>query len=919
MKGTPENYNEFFEIEADTGSIKQIKNFTNYDVDEFVIIVKAEEMSDNKRFTTAKLMVTLKKKYNYLPQISASTTEGFIDEMASIGTFVRDKTGKIIQLKITNDESIPAYLRPEYFFEVTTTSFSVLKNGSLVVNEKNLDYDQFNHGNYRFQVVAREKNSNAASAPLSIQVTLNKRKVVPKRVVKTNYAKVNITAGSSSRTVYQTSLNDVSAMQNSHLVYSIYNVTNNGGDKFEIDSKSGLITSRGKFFAGEEYIVTIQVTDKEDLLSVTVLAVTVLSRPESPPKFPRSIYQTEVSEAVPLNTTVLKVQADSQSNIPLRYRIASGDDLKQFYIQNNGDIRVIRRLDREDLTRYELIIRAEDEDGLATSATVNIRVTDINDNSPEFDQDTPYTFAVDEGRNNTLVGVIQAHDRDEGVNAKLTYHIPDYVPFTVNSSNGEIRTKEQLDYEKRSVYKFPIIAKDSAIQPKSSSSNVVVNVRDIPDERPIFLQESILVKVPENVPNYLVATVTAHDPDLEKHITYQLKDGRNDLFKIHPKSGQIETIKPLDYEDKKLFNLIVGTVENNGTMNGDVIKVTVEVLDRNDNAPTFLFNNKPIIVRDDQAIGTKIAEVLAEDKDASYPNNAIRYELVGQEEALPYFSIDPQYASVIIKKSLKNISIQAFRLDIRAHDLGEPLQSAITSLVVSVNKSRKNSQAESSNTLFNIPSNATNSNAINFEGKSNNYTFYALESVNVNSTIGHLTISMQNNYETEFVCEIIKGDTQNVFKTIVIKNLCAIVLNKPLDYENQNVFKLEIVPLLKTNFNNNVSNSAINVTIIVQDQNDNLPVFVFDEYRNQNEHNQTYYGVMSPEATIGTTVLQIKAVDRDSGPFGKLVYRIFDKDAVVKVSGFLFSTVLVGKAIVFPKILFLKFHLLTGKSLFHNK
>jgi len=56
-------------------------------------------------------------------------------------------------------------------------------------------------------------------------------------------------------------------------------------------------------------------------------------------------------------------------------------------------ISVIRRLDREDLTRYQLMVRAEDSGGLASTATVNIKVSDLNDKNPEF-VDLPYEFWV---------------------------------------------------------------------------------------------------------------------------------------------------------------------------------------------------------------------------------------------------------------------------------------------------------------------------------------------------------------------------------------------------------------------------------------------------------------------------------------------------------------------------------------------
>ena len=57
-----------------------------------------------------------------------------------------------------------------------------------------------------------------------------------------------------------------------------------------------------------------------------------------------------------------------------------GNELKHFTIgKNNGILTVNGHLDREDLARYSLTVKAEDEGGLFTVTTVNIRVVDIND------------------------------------------------------------------------------------------------------------------------------------------------------------------------------------------------------------------------------------------------------------------------------------------------------------------------------------------------------------------------------------------------------------------------------------------------------------------------------------------------------------------------------------------------------------
>lgn len=62
--------------------------------------------------------------------------------------------------------------KPLYTFEFTTPYFAIDKENHVTVNENNLDRDPPNPGKFKFQIVAREKNGTAASAPISLTVNL---------------------------------------------------------------------------------------------------------------------------------------------------------------------------------------------------------------------------------------------------------------------------------------------------------------------------------------------------------------------------------------------------------------------------------------------------------------------------------------------------------------------------------------------------------------------------------------------------------------------------------------------------------------------------------------------------------------------------------------------------------------------------
>uniref|UniRef100_A0A336LX47 CSON004492 protein n=1 Tax=Culicoides sonorensis TaxID=179676 RepID=A0A336LX47_CULSO len=882
LSGNPQNYDKYFEIDEQTGVLKQIKLVdSSVTARKFDIILKAEEVSELKRFTTAKLTINVKPVDQFPPVISATSIEGFVDENSPVGTKILDSDGKPIKLTTTDSDITEGEDKPIYGYELTTPSFSVSKDGYLLVNEEGLDRDAPSPGKFRFQIVSREMNGNAASAPLSVTVTLNDVNDNPPKLPMIE--PVSIPAGDGKRLVTKVTATDNDIGENAEISYSLYHVSNNGANKFMINAKTGEIETRGRLMAGEHYSLTVQASDIGGLNSQAIVEITVNPGPNTkPPIFSKSIYEVQVSEGAELNSTVVVVKAEDPEGDPITYAIMSGNDLRQFSVgSESGIISVIRKLDREVLTRYQLIIKAEDLGGLSSSSTVNIKVSDINDKNPEFDEDTlPYTFSVEEGKRNVTVGTVHATDADEGVNAEITYSLPDDIPFVINSKSGEIRTKTSLDYETKKEYKFVVTATDGAPDMRLGTASVTVRVVDVEDELPRFADQKLEVKVPENVPDMLIGTVQAYDPDTVQSITYVMKDGPSDLFKIDSKTGQIKTIRGLDYETSKNHELIIGTKENTGTDAGDVIKVIIEVDDRNDIPPVFVSIPEPVTVSDDQQIGAIVGSMPAIDGDGTSPGNVVRYEMVGRGKALKYFIVDTDTGIIRLRDDLRKDEDTEYQVDIRAYDLGEPQLSSVATLAVFVRHVLTDPNGDDS-----IESRKGDEPTIDPENlglafSDTLYTTSIPESTGANATLKLIQVinsKKANKNKNGFKCEISDGNEEHIFKVTVEDHACAIKLIKPLDYENHTSHELSI-KLVSSKFFINPQKSVAKVKMIVQDVNDNAPIFQFLKHMQVKSHPETYYGIVSLTADIDTPVMQVKATDRDSGIFGTIKYRLLDEE-----------------------------------------
>lgn len=154
--------------------------------------------------------------------------------------------------------------------------------------------------------MAREKNGVAASAPVSIVVTLND--VNDNAPVLPIIPPISVPAGDVRRHVMNVKATDNDEGDNARVTYSIYHVSNNGNNKFTINPTTGSLDTVGKLNAGDQYSLTVQATDKGGLYSQAIVEVTISPGPNTQsPIFEQSVYDIDVSEGATINSTVATI------------------------------------------------------------------------------------------------------------------------------------------------------------------------------------------------------------------------------------------------------------------------------------------------------------------------------------------------------------------------------------------------------------------------------------------------------------------------------------------------------------------------------------------------------------------------------------------------------------------------------------
>jgi len=153
-------------------------------------------------------------------------------------------------------------------------------------------------------------------------------------------------------------------------------------------------------------------------------------------------------------------------------------------------------------------VKAEDEGNLFSTAQVNVKILDNDDNNPIL-IGTPYEFKVKEGLKDKLIGRVSGKDLDEGENARIQYELPPDAPIRVDPETGDIYTKGGLDYEKEKVHHIVLTAKGMGKESRIATATVTIHVDDDGDEMPIFKQFTYEVNIRENSPNMKIVQVEA--------------------------------------------------------------------------------------------------------------------------------------------------------------------------------------------------------------------------------------------------------------------------------------------------------------------------------------------------------------------------------------------------------------------------
>ncbi|XP_029797141.1 cadherin-18 [Suricata suricatta] len=475
-----------------------------------------------------------------------------------------------------------------------------------------------------------------------------------------------------------------------------YILTGEGaGTIFIIDDTTGDIHSTKSLDREQKthYVLHAQAIDRrtnKPLEPESEFIIKVQDINDNAPKFTDGPYIVTVPEMSDMGTSVLQVTATDAddptygNSARVVYSILQG----QPYFSVDPKTGVIRtalhNMDREAREHYSVVIQAKDMagqvGGLSGSTTVNITLTDVNDNPPRFPQKHYQLYVPESAQVGSAVGKIKANDADTGSNADMTYSIinGDGIGIFSISTDKETREgilslKKPLNYEKKKSYTLTIEGANthldfrfSHLGPFKDATMLKIIVGDV-DEPPLFSMPSYIMEVYENAKiGTVVGTVLAQDPD-----------SANSLVR------RIEVPVPR-------YGLRARPFQSRGPDNPGLLShvtVGIRVLDVNDNPPE-LAREYDIVVCENSKPGQVIHTISATDKDDFANGPRFNFFLDERLSINPNFTLkdnEDNTASILTRRRRFSRTIQdVYYLPIMISDGGIPSLSSSSTLTVRV-------------------------------------------------------------------------------------------------------------------------------------------------------------------------------------------------------------------------------------------
>ncbi|XP_053369938.1 protocadherin gamma-A11-like isoform X7 [Clarias gariepinus] len=418
----------------------------------------------------------------------------------------------------------------------------------------------------------------------------------------------------------------------------------------------------------------------------------------------------------------------------------------------------------------------------------------------------------------------------------------------LNVDKGTLIVRERIDREELCAQVSPCsLHFQIIIENPMELHRFDVEILDINDHAPAFDRKKIIIDVPESTARgSLFSLDSAHDPDVGLNTLqrYSLNPTNNFSLKELTRNDGTKYVEmvletPLDREQQETHNLILTAFDGGTPQKSGTVKITVNVLDVNDNSPVFSQPIYRVSLSENIPKDSLVVSVSATDDDkGSYGEVTYSFSQSTGREAMDLFTINSDTGEIKVKSSLDFEKTKQHELDLKVMDKGG--LTGTSKLLIEITDVNDNPPVISVISFSNpIP-----------EDSPHDFTVAMFNIKDLDSgKNGQIKCTV--NLDLPFQ---IKSASSNFY---------SLVTNRVLDREMFSEYNITITatdegsPSLSTNKT---------LTLKISDVNDNAPVF--------QRHSYTAY-VMENNSP-GVSIFAVTATDRDSGNNARISYFLED-------------------------------------------
>lgn len=646
---------------------------------------------------------------------------------------------------------------------------------------------------------------------------------------------------------------------------------------FRVDPTSCQIYANRRFDREEtsKYVLEAVVKDGLGRSSTGRVVVSILDENDNMPKFVKPFFNISVHTNFPngKNAAFLHaVDPDATDNSQFRAEFEKND---QFYFKIDtytGGIKLLTDLAKIKKTVFTFTAfvtdRKNPQPQTADQVRVQLNVLPPSANPPLFEQRNGYKFSMEENNKiGALVGEVRAVRPVSNSDIFISYRIMSgNVKNTFEIGQfGALRATRAIDYEEFSRFELFVEATDSLVSHRVANVTVVVNIIDVNDNVPRFINRNNVVTVKEGVAvGHLIYTCRTEDLDSGDNgrVLYSVKRTTGH-FAINPTSGEVRTNGSLDFETSESHVIyVVGRDKGMPSTLSAEFKIEVKVQDENDNSPLFHNSSQVVHVTENNDVDKLILTLNASDADDGN-NGKFHFTLISNQDSKSFqLSSNGQ---LHVAESLDREAKSAYSLRVRVEDFGVPAQSS--EAVVTVVVDDENDEAPKFQKQF--------------------YTFSVSEELQPGTVVGEViavdadigengkfTYYLRDQNKDKFEIE-----TRQVYTGNSHSDVCIIKTKKKFDSEAPSEPHSYNITIGASDHGMNGNSNEVSITITIRNINDHPPEFT---------RTTPYMACINTGTKAQHQVVQVEATDKDQETV-PLTYSFVSLDASHDVARNVFS------------------------------